>query len=117
MRKQYIVTLLKDLPGVKKGFSFSADEHTLNHITSCDTQKSRLVLYYKDNPEFVSVSVDLSKAYPLQCPVCGAKSLFDYVDDERKYSYYSLSDSEVYYYEAGLECALCGYKLHTHCVR
>ncbi len=117
MRKQYIVTLLKDLPDVKKGFSFLTDEYTLNHIACSDTPMSCSVLRYKDNPEFVSVKVDLSKAYPLQCPECGAKSLFDYVDEERKYSYYWLADEETYYYEAGLECALCGYKLHTHNVR
>lgn len=124
---KYTVTLLKDLPYVKAGFSFSLSSHYLNapacnysgkpeNIDQINYDKAiRSVLHYKDNPEWVKVEVDESEAYPLICPECGRKALFNYVDDERTYQPGETSVDEGYsYYKAGLICGSCGYKLQTH---
>lgn len=127
---KYTVTLLKDLPDVKAGFTFPISDYFLN-LKNCGVsgysgrpegmekaaydKMVRSVLRYKDNSEWVKIEVDESKAYPLICPECGHKSLFDYVDDERTYKPGETSVDEGFsYYKAGLVCGLCGYKLHTH---
>lgn len=127
---EYIVTLLKDLPEVKAGFTFPIDDHTLN-LKNCgvwgysgrpkgmkveDYDKMvRSVLYYKDNPEWVKIEVDVSKAYPLICPECGRKALFDYKDDQITYVRGETSVDEGYSYrKRGLICGLCGYILIMH---
>ncbi len=129
---QYTVTLLKDLPDIKAGFTFPISDHLL-YLRNCGVigypgrpkgmeeaaydKMVRLILRYKDNSEWVKVEVDESKAYPLVCPGCGHKALFNYVDDEWTYQPGETSVDEGYSYrKAGLICGLCGYKLHTHSI-
>lgn len=128
--KTYIVTLIKDLPEVKAGFSFPIRDWALKEApyvqftSSIDgmnddeyNTKVHQVLKYVDNEEWVSKVPDLSKALKIQCPNCKSDGMFQYFDAdlERVYD----CDVTLWYQHVGLECPQCAYKIRTHsvCVR
>lgn len=122
--KYYKLTLLRDLPTVDAGYSFTVDEKKLRewdfyhgHIYSKEEEKENEVLNaYKLNPNWVNVEVDTSKGIPIACPNCGKVGLFLYEDpieflSLKQYSKYQGN----YVQKVGLEC-VCGYKIETNCV-
>lgn len=125
--KCYIVTLIKDLPEVKAGFSFSVHDRILkkaayvqftsniNGMSDYEYNiKVRQVLQYIDNEEWVSKVPDLSNALKIQCPNCKSVGMFQYFDDDLERVYES--DVTRWYQRVGLECPQCSYKIHTHSV-
>lgn len=126
--RHYIVTLLKDLPDVEAGFTFSMNEKELkdhqwylfdspNSVeisTENYNHKVHQVLRYKDNTEWVSITLDYSKTVQVICPKCNTLGMFSFKDEELE----RVHDADVtkWYRKCGLECCVCGNKLYTHAV-
>lgn len=127
--KKYIVTLLKDLPDVKAGFTFKVSEDMLNnHHGYCgiesqvkgmddDTFAKMLhaVLDYKDYSDWVNICVDISQAIQIQCPNCKNIGMFPYYEKELQQSYQE-GVGTYWYQDTGLECPHCNHRLKTHSV-
>lgn len=123
--KYYKLTLLRDLPTVDAGYSFTVDEKKLRewdfyhgHIYCKEEEKENEVLNaYKLNPDWVSVEVDTSKGIPIACPNCGKVGLFPYEDPIEFISLRQYGKNRGRYVQkVGLEC-ICGHKIETNCVR
>lgn len=126
--KHFIVTLLKDLPEVKAGFSFKCDEWDLsNYYCACNfcncpdnldhmvfDKFVRKILSYQKYPDFVCVEPDYSEALQIQCPNCKEIGLFPYFDSDTS----SVYDDGVTlkYRGVGLECPRCSFRIETHSV-
>lgn len=122
--KYYKLTLLRDLPTVEAGYSFTVDEKKLNekelqhgYIYRREEEKENEVLNaYKLNPDWVNIEVDTSKGIPITCPNCGKIGLFPYEEPVGRRGFEPCFKHRVEYSQkVGLECA-CGYKVETHCV-
>lgn len=121
--KKYTVTLLKDLPKIKAGFTFKITEDFIKApylITSQIkdmsneefTNKVIEVLLYCDNPEWVKMGPDYSEGIQINCPKCNTKGMFPFQDKELEKEYNC--DVTYWYQNVGLECACCGNKIYTH---
>lgn len=113
--KYYKFTLLKDLPDIKAGFTFTLTEDQFAnpfrwHYVE-DSEKVYEVCRYKDDPEWVKVEFDLSRAIQIKCPDCDTVGMFDYEGNE-----VSEHDDGVdsYYKPVGLWCPHCNFLLVTH---
>lgn len=122
--KYYKLTLLRDLPTVEAGYSFTVDEKKLRekelhhgYIYRWEEEKENEVLNaYKLNPDWVNVEVDTSKGIPIACPNCGKVGLFPYEEPIcRRKNKGCFTYAYEYTQKVGLECA-CGYKIETNCV-
>ena len=127
--KYYKLTLLKNLPDLNAGFSVTLNEWIMNespygynfrkpnsNSTKEDMEYKEQVCTvwkYKDNPEWVKVEFDLSRAIQIKCPNCETVGMFNYEEPE-----YCKSSDDVYRYykDVGLWCPHCGHELHTHTV-
>lgn len=127
--KYYKLTLLKDLPNLNAGFSVvlseeimekspygyyfpkpnsSSNEEDLEYSEQID-----IVWEHRNDPEWVKVEFDLSKAVQIRCPNCGTLGMFTYEEPERCHS-----DDGVYryYVTVGLLCPHCEHQLSTHTI-
>lgn len=130
----YKLTLLKDLPEAPAGFSFSASAELLKTARSgcarCDfpgcpadlkqvsfDRMVRVVLLYHDNPEWVKIEIDFSKAISIQCPYCKETGMFACTEDALEVKYFY--DVTRWYAHHYLFCPRCEGKVETHryCVR
>ena len=124
--KQYTVTLLKDLPDIDAGFSFSINEDDLanphraffkspDESMSDDDYKCliRTVLECRNKPSWVEIKLDYSKAIPVTCPNCGTFGMFPFDGGKPERRYDSSMAITRYYQTYGLECG-CGHKIVTH---
>ena len=123
--KRYTITLLKDLPTVKAGFTFTTFEITLkryhyfksqiNKMTDDEfNEKVHNVLKYKDNNEWVKIEPDLSDAIKIQCPECKNMGMFPYYPKNQVDHH---DDGTVTLcIQPGLECPHCNYILITHSI-
>lgn len=119
------VTLLRDLPNVKAGFTFSISDRFLYdycvEYSGCPDDLEQCVydemihsvLMYVDT-DWVKVEPDISKAIQIQCPKCSSLGMFPYYEKQDKI----VCDSDVTYWykKVGLECPFCGHMIHTHTV-
>ena len=124
--KRYTITLLKDLPTVKAGFTFTTFEITLkkyhyfksqiNKMTDDEfNEKVHNVLKYKDNNEWVKIEPDLSDAIKIQCPKCNNMGMFPYYPNENDVDYYN-DGTLILHTKLGFECPYCNHILFTHSV-
>lgn len=121
--KYYIVTLLKDLPNVKAGFTFKVTGEFIKHPYYLASQidgmsdekfndKVTEVLLYRDKSKWVKIEYDFSKAVKVVCPNCNKMHMFAFTDDDTEKRYEG--DGVTSWYEnGGLEC-VCGYKVYTY---
>lgn len=121
--KYYKFTLLKDLPNIPAGFSFTLGENDMergpygiyrHNDDGPDyeyTEKIRAVWRYKDNHDWVKVEYDLSKAIQIKCPKCDSVGMFNFYDKEDEEYDDGVS---AYYKSVGLQCPSCEYRLYTH---
>lgn len=121
--KYYKLTLLRDLPTVEAGYSFTVDEKKLStwnpglgYVRDKVYKEDEVLSAYKLNPDWVNVEVDTSKGIPIACPNCGKVGMFPYEDpieflSLKQYSKYQGD----YVQKVGLEC-ICGHKIETNCV-
>lgn len=129
--KYYKLTLLKDLPNLKAGFSITLSESQFDNpfgygyikpgLYYYNTKESREyteqvyeICRYKSNAEWVKVEPDFSKGIKLRCPNCGQIGMFSYVLPELERVQETPVDDVYYYRHYGLECAECGFKICTH---
>lgn len=118
----YAVTLLKDLPNIKAGFSFSISEDCLNKRFVFRSRKDGMsdsdytdaiyeILRYKNKSDWVKFELDYSQAVEVICPKCATFGMFTFSDDKPEYKY----DDGVskWYTNSGLQCP-CGNKVYTH---
>jgi len=124
----YKLTLLKDLPGLNAGFSVTLKEDCykepyryLYRKPASDSSKDDyeytehvcLLCKHRDNPEWVKVDYDLTRALEIKCPKCDQEGMFPYEDPEKR----NCDDGvESYYKTVGLWCPHCGFRLRTHTV-
>ena len=126
--KYYRLTLLKDLPELKAGFSVVLNEWAMKNPCNILFRKPNsktnkeddeygeqicTVWRYRDNPEWVKVEFDLSQAIQIKCPDCEMVGMFNY---EKQEQCHSDDGVDSYYKTVGLECPHCGYELDTHTV-
>ena len=116
----YKLTCIKDMPGCKKGFSYTFMEYYLNRpagsvLFSSDKKEDRainLLLEYQDDSEFVRKEYDFSEAVRVLCPDCKERTMFS--DSEER----QFSDDGVtrWYKEIFLVCAKCRKKVFVSSV-
>lgn len=113
----YKLTVIKDLPGVESGFSWTfvadmPDDYDLLPLMPRDvSQKVRdkvnILRGNRQYTEFVRTEPDYDRANKdLLCPVCKEHTLFSYVKGAEYYP-----NNSTYYREVGLECGKCGKKI------
>ena len=123
----YKVTLLKVLPDVEAGFSFSISEDALKdhgsfYFKTKDKEwnddynyKCHVLLSYKDNKNWVKIEPDMSRAIKIKCPSCGCDGMFAYWGEKTHPEWNGVD--YVGYKHLGLICPMCKTKIHTHSLR
>lgn len=126
--KYYKLTLLKDLPDINAGFSITLDEDAMKepfrYVYKKPNAKSvqedreynekvHTICEYMDNPQWVKIEFDLSKAIQIECPNCKTNGMFSYEEPEQCHSDNGVS---TYYKNVGLWCPHCEHQLKTHTV-
>lgn len=110
--KYYKLTLLKDVPQGKAGYSKTFDEKTLKEYCyySSFNETDCFLIYYQNCEDFVKKEIDFSKAIKsLKCSCCNSESLFSFTDE--KFKEYDGGGITYTYRPVGVECGLCGKKV------
>lgn len=110
--KVYKLTLMKDLPGVKAGYSKVFNEVELS--STCGWRDWKEADYalreYQDDREFVNKEIYLDRAIPgIICSTCNQQAFFSGHGNE-----ILLEDGDVTicYLPVMIECAICGKIIH-----
>lgn len=133
--KYYKITLLKDLPGIPAGYSFTLDEIRLKderysfNMVNQDPQLDRrtfsqhvtaIMQAAATEEGWIKKELDMEKAAPIDCPKCGGHGMFGYIfpDPEiQDNGDIDPNDKIGYWYSVlGLECPHCGEKVRTQMI-